>query len=802
MDTLLQDLRYCFRAALRNPGMTMVAVLTLTVGIGANTAIFSVVYAVWLQPLPFREPNDLMWLTETKVAEGANAIPVSPATFIDWRSQQTRFDQLAAYSEGSYTITGGTEPEELASASVSFELLPMLGVRPALGRSFLPEEDKPGANQVAILSDELWRRRFASDPGIVGRSIVLSQRSYDVIGVMPPQFDYPGGAQLWTPLMPTLSPDTLTARGAHLLKVLGRVKSGNTITTAEADLAGISHKISESESEYSGMGVRLTPLHEHITGESRGPLILLSAAVAFVLLISCVNVANLLLARGSSRVREVAVRQALGAGRARMVRQLLTESAVVALSGGLVGTLVAALLLPTLIAISPISLPRVGEARLNGQVLAFTAIVSLATVFLFGLAPSLLATRPAIATSLKTVAGSLVGRRNGLATVLVGSEFALTLVLLAGAGLMVRSFVNLLRVDPGFKPEHLLSFKLVLPMSRYPGALQETAFVRSLFERIQALPQVRSVGLTRNLPASGQTMTSALRIEGRPTPQAENRVEAEYSSVSQSYFRAMGIPLLKGRFFADQDNADGAPVSIINETLARRCFEGEDPIGKKLRGFFGRPVMREVVGVIGDVRHSGPAVEVPPQLFAPYEQDPARNLVIVVRTEADPGNISGWLKSAIWSLDKDLPVESESSMRDLLSRSVAQPRFNSLLLAGFAGLALSLAAIGIYGLMSYSVAQSTSEIGIRMALGASRSDVVSWVIRRGMTPVLAGIAVGLGGAVAATRLISGILYGVRPVDPATFATATIMLAIVALAALYLPALKATKVQPMDALRYE
>jgi putative ABC transport system permease protein len=802
IENFIQDARHGFRMLARNLGFTTVAVLTLSLGIGANTAIFSVVNAVLLRPLPYKDSNRLVWLSETDPRERSGDMPVSPPTFLDWRSQARSFEALAAYSEGAFVVTGRGEPEKVASAAVSGNFFALLGVRPALGRGFLPEEDQVQSRPVVILSDEFWGSRFGSDLGIIGRGITLDGRSYQVVGVAPPRFNYPPGTQIWTPLMPTMA-DGLTIRGAHILDVLGRLKKGVALSRATAELNTVQRRIAQQDSDYRNYGVHVVPLQEHIVGDVRLPLLVLLGAVGFVLLIACANVANLYLARAATRGREMAIRVALGASGGRVVRQLLTESMIIASAAGALGTLLAAWGVDALVALSPQKLPRADEISVNSQVLAFALVVSVLAGLVFGLAPALQAKKLDPTAGLKGEGFRLIGGpgRNRLRNLLVVSETALALVLLVGAGLVINSFARLLRVNLGFRPQHVIAFRLALAASRYPDPRHQAAFFQQLLERIKALPDVRSLGMGTNLPISGQSMKSPVIIEGRPAPPGERR-RVQQAVVDPGYFGALGIRLESGRSFIEHDSEEAAPVVMVNQAFVRQFFPGENPIGKRLRTLFGKPVMREVVGVVGDVKHEGPSEATPPEVYVPYAQEPGPYMTIVVRTDADPAATIPAVRSAVLTIDKDQPLDQVATMESLLSESMAQPRFYSFVLGVFAAMALALTAVGIYGVMSYSVTQRVHEIGIRLALGAEQGDVLRLVIGQGLVLTVIGMTAGLAGAFALTRVLASLLFGVHPTDPVTFVAVSLLLTTVAMCASYIPARRATKVDPMVALRYE
>jgi putative ABC transport system permease protein len=787
----------------RNPGFTIMAVLTLALGIGANSAIFSVVNAVLLRPLPFPDSQRLVWVSETDLPHGESDLAVAPPTFLDWRSQQRRFEDLVAYSEEEFVVTGEAEPERIPAAAVSSGFFSLLRMQPSFGRSFTPDEDRVGAMPVVVLSHGLWQRRFNADPLITGQAIALDGARYEIVGVAPRGFDMPAGVELWTPLLPRIA-EGLTIRGAHFLSVVGRLKLGTTLQQAEVELITITRRIAQNDSTYAGFGVHLTSLHRHLTGDVQPPLLILVVAVGLVLLIACANVANLLLAQGAARGREMALRLALGASRGRIVRQLLTECLVLAALGGVLGLLLGHWGTKVLLTLSRVQLPRLGEVGTDYQVVLVTVLMAIATGLVFGLAPALRAAKAELTAALQEASASVTEgrRRRWLGGALVTSEVGMTLVLLVGAGLLINSLVRLLQVNPGFSPDRVIAFRFALPTAKYPELHRHAAFFQQLIERVQILPGVRSVGATRNLPLSSQSMTSPLFVEGRPATLSSRQAFVQFATVHPGYFRTLAIPLLQGRDFTERDTAKTPPVAIINDALARRFFPGENPIGRKLRTGFGGDAMREVVGIVGDVRHGGLAVQAPPQVYEPFLQHPERFLTLVVRADVEPSVTVAGVRSAVRSLDKDQPIDQVATLEELLADSVARPRFYTLLMGLFAALAFGLAAVGIYGVVAHSVARRTREIGLRMALGAQSGDVVGLVVRQGMIPALLGLAFGLVGAVASTRYLASLLYGVRPMDPLTLASSLVLLAGVALVACWLPARRAARVDPMVALRYE
>jgi predicted permease len=809
MGILMQDLRYGARMLLKNPGFTAVVVLALALGIGANTAIFSVVNAVLLRPLPFGEPEQLMMVWGSSKNTGANHIVLSVPDVTDLRQQSQTLEYVAPYNGSGTTLSQGDETERVFGAVVPADLFPALRVKPLMGRVFTHDEDVPGGPAVVVISESLWRRSFGSDPAIVGKQIRLGGKAALVVGVMPESFRFPlkreERTEYWEPI--SASPSYVAAkdkRDTRSLNVLARLKPGVTMAQANEELAAISGRLEQQYPDSNaGLSLSLTPLHEDIVGQVRPALLVILGAVGFVLLIACANVANLLLARAASRQKEIAIRTALGAGRLRIVRQLLTESLLLALMGGGLGLLLATWGLDLLVAVSPSDLPLMGEVGLDTQVLGFTVAVSVLTGILFGLAPALQASRLDLNESLKEGGrGSTEGRRNRVRSLLVISEIALALVLLVGAGLLIRSFVTLLNTSPGFDAGAVLTADIPLSRSRYPDAEKQSAFVQQAIQATSHMPGVASVAAVNILPLSGNGRQSSFTIEGRPVPNGQEP-DAEASTVSPEYFRTMGIPVIRGRTFNEGDKRDTPWVVVISETLARKVFPGEDPIGKRLGIDDGRPPF-EIIGIVGDVRHEKLETESYPEYYRSFYQSPERQVNLVVRAapSTDPATLQMAVRNAIKQLDREQIVWETKTMEQWRAESVARRRFNMMLLGLFASLALLLAAVGIYGVMSYTVTQRTHEIGIRLALGAQTRDVVRMVVRQGMTLALIGVGVGLLAAFGVTRVMSSLLYGVTSTDTLTFGAVSLLLVVLALLACLIPARRATRVDPMTALRYE
>jgi putative ABC transport system permease protein len=804
METLIQDLRYAIRMLLKKPSFTAIVVLALAIGIGANTAIFSVVNAILLRQLPYKQPDRLsmIWMDNPKL--GVDQDWHSYPNYVDYKEQNQVFEDMAAFNNRSFNLTGAGDPVRVVGVWTSASLFSVLGVEPTLGRAFTEEEEEPGKDLVVILSNGLWQRRFGGDTGIVGQPINLNGVNRTVVGVMPASFGFPEKrTELWIPL--ALNPQRKQARFAISYKAVGRLKPGVTMEQASADMGAIAKRIDDQYFQ-SGYGINLVKLHSQETGKVRPALLVLLGAVAFVLLIACANVANLLLARAAMREKEIAIRLALGAGRSRIVRQLLTESALLAVAGGGVGLLLAVWGLDALVALSPADIPRLDQTRIDGRVLAFTLAVSLITGLVFGLVPALQASKPDLNDSLKESGrGSTSGKSAmRIRSLLVVSEIALSLVLLVGAGLLIRSFMRLQQFDLGFNPDNLLTMRIQLPGSKYREGKQVASFYQQLLERLETVPGVHSVGAISDVFLTDTPNSTNFTIEGRPVAVGAEAIEVPLDSVSPSYFRVMGIPLLSGREFDDRDVDGTTPVAIINETFLRRFFPGEDPIGK--RYVYGGPDPRNqwitIVGVVGDMRRTGFDRPVRPETFLPEAQATDNALTIVARTANDPASFTGALRNEVWAIDKDQSVYDIKTMHETLSEMRSQRRFNMLLFGIFAAVALTLAAVGIYGVISYSVTQRTHEIGIRIALGAEKSDVLTLIVGQAMTLAGIGITIGIAGSLAFTRLMAGLLYGVSATDPATFGVIAVLLAGVALLACYIPARRAAKVDPMVALRYE
>jgi predicted permease len=809
MTALLQDLRFGARMLRKRPGFTAVAVMTLALGIGANTAIFSLVNVVLLKPLPYPEPERLVMLWEDATRIGFPRNTPAPANYVDWKTQTRSFEGMAAAMWSSFNLTGFGEPQKVDGNAVTADLFPVLGVHPALGRGFTAEEEKPGSDKVVILSHGLWRETFGGDPSLVGRDIILSGEKYTVVGVMPQEFHYlQPYVRLWVPL--AQSNEDWANRGGHYLTVVGRLKRGVSVEQADADLKAVTARISrDNPAEAADLSAYVLPLREQVSGQVRRPLLILVVAVAFVLLIACANVAGLLLARSAARRREIAVRVALGASRLRVVRQLLTESALLSAAGGAAGLLFALWSFAFLRQLVPPSLASSAPLTVDARALVFTLAVSLLTATLFGLAPALQASKAGPADALKQGGGrgAVGGGGRTLRGAFVVAEVALALVLLVGAALLIQSLQKLRGQYALKAPEQVLTLRTVLPQNRYREHSQREAFYDEVLRRVRALPGVVSAGYTTSVPLAWKGGTSGFVVEGR-APEPGLGYDAIHRQVTVGYLESLGLPLKAGRYFAESDGPQSQPVAVINEAMARTYFPVGDALGKRFK--VGDPDSERpwltVVGVVGDIRQMGIEAPAKPEFYLPYGQvtyqqwfAPAQ---LAVRTSVEPASLVAAVRREVLAVDPEQPVANVQTMEEILGEESSQRRVGMTLLASFAGLALLLSSLGIYGVLSFFVAQHTQEIGVRLALGARPRSILALVLGKGMRLALLGLGLGLGGALLLTRLIESQLFGVSASDPLTYAGLALLLAVVALLACYLPARKATKVDPMVALRYE
>lgn len=814
MQSLRQDVIYALRTLRKAPGFTALAVITMALGIGANTAIFSLIDSVLLKPLPYVQPERLVAISGMNTRLGEKGRALSYPDIEDLQKQNSVFDHVSAYQPATSTITGAGEPLHVPSAIVTAETFTALDVMPVLGRNFAPGEDRPG-HYVAILSHEFWKSQFGGDPSAIGRAIALDGRSYTIIGVMPAGFAFPLDSdppQVWTTLSALATSENgektmPEERGSHFLASIARLKPGVTLAQANSELQTIGARLAQSYPDTnSNLTFQAQRALDELVGDLRPQFRILFGAVGLVLLIACANVANLLLARATSRQREFAIRAALGAGRGRIIRQLLIESGILALAGGAAGLLVAVWGSSYLAHLAGKSIPRVTEAGLDTRVLLFTLLASIATAILFGIAPALQLTKLSIGETLKegSRGAGHSAHRNRLRNVLVIAETTLAVILLSGAGLLIRSLVSLQHVNRGFDPHGVIAFTTELPDARYAKPEMASAFYRQLLERVRALPGVQSASAIMPLPMSNSVIRTSYEIEGRPMPQA-NLPLAYIRVASPDYFSVMRIPVLQGRAFGEADRVDSKQVVIINKALADKQFPGAGPIGKRIKpgiAVAGRPPLREIIGVVGNVKHRALDRPDDPEAYIPQEQMGIDFMAAVVRTNGATAGLAAAIRAQVAAIDKDIAVYDVKSMDEYVSATVARPRLNSTLLGLFAALALLLAMVGIYGVMSYSVEQRTNEIGIRMTLGAQRIDVVRLVLRQGLAIAAIGVPLGIVGALATSGLLKSLLFGVRPGDPATLAAVAILLVGCILAACYIPARRAMRVDPMVALRYE
>jgi predicted permease len=810
MSTLLQDLRHGLRVLARSPGFTAVALLALALGIGANTAIFSVVNGVLLRPLPYPEPSRLIMIYE-KDAESRQASVAYP-NFLDWRHENRSFTDIAAFGGDDFNFTGSGQPEHLGGGLVSASLLPVLGVNPLLGRNFLPQEDQQGAGGVVMLTYGLWKRRFGADPNILGKTMTLNAKSYTVIGVLPPNFRFRREADLYIPLGQWNSAELYNRESHPGLRVVGRLKAGVTMGAAQAEMTSIARALARKyPKSNAGQGVTLVGMKHAMVGPIRPTLLLLLGAVGFVLLIACANVANLLLARSSARSREFAIRAALGADRQRVVRQLLTESVLLALGASLLGLLLASWGTRLALAAVPGTLPRSQEIRLDPYVLLFTLVISLLTGILFGLAPAFHSAKVNPQESLKEGARGSGGGRHRAEGVFVVAEVGLSVVLIAGAGLMIQSIWRLWRVEPGFNIHNVLTAQVALSPTVMASPASIRLAYRRLLDRVASIPGVQSAAITTMVPLSNGYSETELWLGGGPQPPEDQMSWALSYFATSDYLRVMGIPVLAGRFFTEQDTLASAPVVVIDDVMAKHLFPGQDAVGKQfsLAGI-GRV---QIVGVAGHVKHWGldtdDTAKVRDEIYFPFLQVPDKfmsdfvaGMTLVSRTAPDPLSVVSAVRAQVAGPTEDQPTFGTETMEQLISDSLTERRFVMLLLIIFASIAVVLAAVGIYGVMSYAVSRRTHELGVRMALGASRREILRLVVREGMAMAAIGTVVGLAAALGLTRFLASLLYGVRPADPATLAVVLLLFGGIAFLACYVPAWRATRVDPLVALRYE
>jgi putative ABC transport system permease protein len=811
MEKLLQDIRYGFRTLVKNPGFTLAAIIALTLGIGANIAIFSIINAVLLGSLPYKNPDQLVMVWEKKFQGGRPKSAVAVANYNDWKEQSRSFEDIAASTDQLYNLTGEGEPELIIGYRFSPNFFQVLGSEAALGRTFLPEEGQVGNHHVVVLSNRLWQRRFGGDPGVIGRTLTLNGEGFKVVGVMPPEFKHPNkDVELWAPL--ALDPKLATNRDSHLLRLVGRLRPGVTIEQAQTEMDTIALRLAQQyPATNAGWGVTMYPLRNLYVGDIRPALFLLLGAVGFVLLIACANVANLLLSRATARQKELAIRVALGASRIRLVRQFITEGMLLSILGCVVGLGIAYWAVDALVALFPptisnLQMPRIEHIPLDGRVMGFTLALGLLTGFIFGIVPMLQASRIDVNGFLKEggrgSTGGVRGRR--VRSLFVVVEMSLALMLLICAGLMIKSFMGL-GGNLGYRTENILTMRLTLPKYKYQTPAQQRAFLLQVLQRLQAMPGAQSVGVINYLPLSGWQGGRTFTVEGQPVVNPGEEPEAEYRVVTPDYFRTFDMSLVKGRAFTERDTEGAPQVAIINETMARRFFANEDPVGKHLTvGGFDKEAPREIVGVVKDVKSLDAVTEAKPEIYRPFFQDPWSLVGIAIRTApgSDPTSLTTAVRNEIGAVDKDQPVAYLMSMSQLASESIASQRVIMILLGVFGGVALVLAVVGIYGVISYDVTQRTHEIGIRMALGARPFDIQKLIVGRGLILALIGVTLGLGGAFALSRVMSSLLYQVSTTDPITFVSLPFLLVGAALAASYIPARRAASVDPMIALRNE
>jgi putative ABC transport system permease protein len=806
-----QDARYGARLLRKNPGFTAVAVLTLALGIGANTAIFSIVNAVLLRSLPYPDSNQLVLMFNVPLQQPDALSSISYRDFTLCREQNRVFSEIAGNAFHDLTLTGADEPSIVNAAAVTPEIFPLLNAKPLAGRTLLPEDGKQGAAPVAVLNENLWRSHFGSNPTLIGQSITLDKRSFTVVGILPASFRYPDGAprqDVWISVAqdPLFGP-LISQPGVRLVVGIGRLRPGVSVTQAQAEMDTLGARFAKDfPAQDSGFTIRIEPYRQAVVGNVKSALLILLGAVGLLLLIACANIANLLLSRGTSRAREIAMRMALGAGRARIVRQLLTESALLGLLGGFAGVLLAASSVWSLRPFLPSEVIRISPIHVGGAVLVFALLLSLVAVVAFGLAPALLAAPSNLQTNFKE-GGDRTGQRSGqhVRSCLAIAEISLAMVLLVAGGLFMRSFALVTSVNPGFDSTNVTEAEVSLPQFQYSTPQQWTAFSNELLARLHAQPGLRDSALAAPLPMDRQGQASlAFSIVGNPPLAPAESDSADYTTASPDYFRVMRIPLLRGRFFSEHDTASNPNVAIISETLARRYFPNQDPIGRQMRFGFSpnSNVPREIIGVVGDLRDAALSRKPGPMMYVPFAQAPLYGGEVVVRSSSSASSIAAGIRQTVHSIDKDLPVTDVESFPDAVGASIAQERFRTVMMSSFSGIALILAAVGIFGVISYSASQRTHEIGIRIALGAQQRNVLRLILGQGARLALLGLGIGAAAALPLTHLMAGLLYGVSGTDPLTFGTVGIVLFGVAVTACYIPARRAMRVDPMVALRHE
>jgi putative ABC transport system permease protein len=816
MEAFLQDLRYGIRMLAKRPVITFVMLVTLALGIGANTAIFSVVNAVLLRPLPYKDPDRLVRVYGNKTLVGNDHTWISAPDFADYQSRNQVFEELAAHRLDFFNITGGSDPEQIIGAFVTTNFFSALGADPAIGRTFLLQEGQAGADRVIILGHGLWQRRYGGDSGILGKTVTINNAGFAVVGVMPADFrSVEAGVNFWIPISldgsdviripSSFTTDDMRSRKLHFLSAFARLKPGVTLEQAQSAMQIIASELEQQNpSTNTGWSANVVAMHEDVVGDIRTALLVLLGTVGFVLLIACANMINLLFALATTRRKEIAIRRAMGAGQARVIRQLLTENLLLAVTGGLLGFLLAYWGVGALVALSGDSVPRSQEIQVDGWVLGFTSLVSVLIGVILGLAPALQASRPDVNEALKEGARGSVGGvgRHRIRSILVISELALSLLLLIGSSLMIKSFLRLREINAGFRPERLLTMYVSPAETRYPEDHQKVAYFRQILQEVETLPGVQSAAVAFYVPLSGSSPFFPFTIDGRPPLNPGETLTASYNAISSDYFRAAGIPLLEGREFTEQDAEKSPPVVIINGRMARRFWPDENPLGKHITLSIREPESREIVGVVGDIKHTRLIDDPTPEIYVPYLQQPWASMGLLARTSGEPLSMTNGIRNRIRVVDENLPVSDVRSMDEIISSSVSQPRFNTVLLSVFAALALVLASVGIYGVMAYSVSQRTHEISVRMAMGAQQRQVLTMVLRQGIVLALSGVGIGLIAAYILTRVMSSLLYEVSATDTFVFLATSLTLVLITLVASYIPARKATRVDPVLALREE